>query len=311
MINFVGEIFQVFMGKIIVIGSSNTDMVVKTKRLPGRGETVLGSSYLLNPGGKGANQAVAAARLNGDVIFVTKTGNDLFGEQSKAQFDKEGIDTSFIIKDLKNPSGIALIAVDEDGENFIVVAPGSNAALSAYDISDDIYLRDADDVFLMQLEIPVSTVEYVAGRAAEKGNRIILNPAPVRYLSQELLGCLYLITPNEGEAELLTGISIRDTASAARAAEKLYQMGVKNVVITMGAGGAFILSDKVEKVIPVIPVKALDSTAAGDIFNGALAVAVSEGKSLEEAVIFANKAAAISVTRMGAQVSAPYRWEVI
>ncbi len=299
------------MGKIIVIGSSNTDMVVKTKRLPGRGETVLGSSFLLNPGGKGANQAVAAARLNGDVIFVTKTGNDLFGEQSKYQFDKEGIDTSFIISDPKNPSGVALIAVDEEGENFIVVAPGSNAALSAFDISDDIYLRDEVDVFLLQLEIPVSTVEYVSGRAFEKGNRIILNPAPVRNLSQELLGCLYLITPNEVEAELLTGIGVTDTPSAARAAEKLYQKGVKNVVITMGAAGAFILSDNIEKVIPVIPVRALDSTAAGDIFNGALAVAVSEGKSLEEAVIFANKAAAISVTRMGAQASAPYRWEVV
>ncbi len=299
------------MGKIIVIGSSNTDMVVKTKRLPGRGETVLGSSFLLNPGGKGANQAVAAARLKGDVIFVTKTGNDLFGEQSKDLFRKEGIDTGYIIKDHKNPSGVALIAVDEEGENFIVVAPGSNAALSAFDISDDVYLRDADDVFLMQLEIPVSTVEYVAARAAEKGNRIILNPSPVRNLSHELLGCLYLITPNEREAELLTGINVADTASAAKAAEKLYQKGVRNVVITMGASGAFVLSDNIDKFIPVIPVKALDSTAAGDIFNGALAVAISEGKGLEEAVTFANKAAAISVTRMGAQVSAPYRWEVV
>jgi len=243
----VNKIFSaVIMSKIIVIGSSNTDMVVKTKRLPGRGETVLGSSFLLNPGGKGANQAVAAARLKGDVIFVTKTGNDLFGEQSKDLFRKEGIDTSYIIKDHKNPSGVALIAVDEEGENFIVVAPGSNAALSAFDISDDVYLRDADDVFLMQLEIPVSTVEYVAARAAEKGNRIILNPSPVRNLSHELLGCLYLISPNEGEAELLTGINVSDTASAARAAEKLYQKGVRNVVITMGASGAFVLSDNIE-----------------------------------------------------------------
>jgi len=298
------------MSRIIVIGSSNTDMVVKSKKLPSRGETILGGTFLMNPGGKGANQAVAAARLKGNVTFVTKTGNDLFGDQSKQLFDIEGIDTRFIIKDLKNPSGIALITVDESGENCIVVAPGSNGTLSAYDIDDEVYGNDPSDVFLMQLEIPVSTVDYVAQKVAEKGNRVILNPAPARQLSNDLLNSLCVITPNEVEAELLTGIKVKDVLSAEKAAEKLFRKGVGNVVITMGAAGAYVHNQEISKLIPVVPVKAVDSTAAGDVFNGALAVALSEGKNLEEAVAFANKAASISVTRMGAQASAPYRNEL-
>ncbi len=298
------------MGKIIVIGSSNTDMVVKCKKLPSPGETIIGGTFFMNPGGKGANQAVAAARLNGNVTFVTKTGNDLFGDQAVHLFDLEGIETKYIIKDPKNPSGIALIAVDENGENCIVVAPGSNAALSAYDINDEVFKADIPDVYLMQLEIPVSTVEFVAQRMAEKGNRVILNPAPARQLSPDLLSSLYVITPNEIEAELLTGIRVVDTLTAEKAAEKLRDKGVRNVIITLGAAGAFLLTDKISKVIQVVPVKAVDTTAAGDVFNGALAVAISEGKDLEEAVSFANKAASISVTRMGAQASAPHRNEV-
>jgi ribokinase len=298
------------MNRIIVIGSSNTDMVVKSKKLPAPGETILGGTFLMNPGGKGANQAVAAARLDGNVTFIAKTGNDLFGEQSLHIFKNEGIDTRFIIRDKKNPSGIALISVDENGENAIIVAPGSNAALSAYDIDDAAYEADPSDVFLMQLEIPVSTVEFVAERVSEKGVRVILNPAPARSLSNDLLRCLYLITPNETEAEILTGIKVVDPSSAKQSAEKLIQKGVRNVVITMGAAGAFMLTDDFTGMVPVVPVKAVDTTAAGDVFNGALAVAISEGMGLKDAVDFANKAASISVTRMGAQASAPYRREV-
>jgi len=298
------------MGRIVVIGSSNTDMVVKSKKIPGPGETVIGGAFLMNPGGKGANQAVSAARLKGNVTFVTKTGSDLFGDQAKDLFNKEGIDTRFIIKDLKNPSGVAIISVDENGENCIVVAPGSNATLSAYDISEEAYGNDPSDVFLMQLEIPVSTVEFVAQKVAQKGNRVILNPAPARQLSDDLLRSLYLITPNEVEAEILTGIKVNDALSAEKSAEKIHSKGAVNVIITMGGAGAYLLSERVSKMIPVVPVKAVDSTAAGDVFNGALAVALSEGKDLEESVDFANKAASISVTRMGAQASAPYRNEI-
>ena len=264
----------------------------------------------MNPGGKGANQAVAAARLNGRVTLVTKTGNDYFSEEAKHIFDFEGIETKYIVNDPRNPSGIALIMVDQDGENCIVVAPGSNGTLSAYDIDDEVYGDDPSDVFLMQLEIPVSTVEFVAERVSSRGNRVILNPAPVKQLSNELLKCLYIITPNEIEAELLTGIKVTDASSAEKCAEKLKSRGPQNVIITMGAAGAYLLTENISRVIPVVPVRALDTTAAGDVFNGALAVAISEGRNLGEAVRFANTAAAISVTRMGAQSSAPYRKEI-
>ena len=298
------------MSRIIVIGSSNTDMVIKSKKLPSPGETILGGTFLMNPGGKGANQAVAAARLGGNVTFVTKTGNDMFGAEARQLFDKERIDTRYIIKDDINPSGVALINVDENGENSIVVASGSNGTLSAYDIDDNIFETGPSDLFLMQLEIPVSTVEFVAQKAAGKGNRVILNPAPARQLSDDLLSCLYLITPNETEAELLTGIKVYDVATAEKAALVLHDKGIQNVIITMGATGAYLLTGAISEMITVIPVKAIDTTAAGDVFNGALAVAISEGQELEEAVRFANKAASISVTRMGAQASVPYRSEI-
>jgi ribokinase len=299
------------MGRIIVIGSSNTDMVIKSKKLPAPGETILGGTFLMNPGGKGANQAVAAARLKGNVTFVAKTGNDVFGSESKQLFDKENIDTRYLIRDDINPSGVALINVDENGENSIVVASGSNGTLSAYDIHEEVFNTDADDIFLMQLEIPAGTVEFVAQKAFGKGNRVILNPAPARRLSNDLLSCLYMIIPNETEAEILTGIKVTDAETAEKAARELYTKGVKNVVITMGGNGSFLFTPTNSKMISVVPVKAIDTTAAGDVFCGALAVALSEGKNIEEAVIFANKAAAISVTRMGAQASAPHRNEIV
>ena len=298
------------MNRIIVIGSSNTDMVVKSRKIPSPGETIIGGTFLMNPGGKGANQAVSAARLKGNVTFVTKTGNDLFGEQIKHIFDFEGIDTRYIVKDPKNPSGIALIMVDQNGENCIVVAPGSNGTLSAYDIAEEVYGSNPSDVFLLQLEIPVSTVEFVAQKVFERGNRVILNPAPAKQLSDDLLTCLYLITPNENETELLTGIKVTDASSAEKAAEKLLRKGVKNVIITMGAAGAYLLTEKVSKLIPVVPVRALDTTAAGDAFTAGLAVARAEGRSLTDAVRLANAAGALTCTRLGAQLSLPSRAEV-
>lgn len=298
------------MGRIIVIGSSNTDMVVKVKRIPSPGETVLGGTFFMNPGGKGANQAVSAARLNGNVTFVTKVGFDLFGERSKSLFEKEGIDIRFIIKDPENPSGIALISVDENGENCIVVAPGANMTLSAYDINDEVFNTTKEDVFLMQLEIPLSTVEFVAEKASSHGSKVILNPAPAKQLPNYLLSTLFAITPNEVEAEILTGIPVDDPLTAGKAADKLFSRGIKNVIITMGAAGAYLRSEKITQMVPVVPVKAADTTAAGDVFTAALAVAISEGKDILEAVNFANRAAAISVTRLGAQASAPYRREL-
>ncbi len=299
------------MKKIIVIGSSNTDMVIKTDKIPIPGETVIGGIFLMNPGGKGANQAVAASRLGGKVTFVAKIGDDLFGSQTTKFLKKEGIDTSYIVKDSELPSGIALITVDSEGENSIVVAPGSNHNLLVEDIDSDILTGEKYNVMLIQLEIPLMTVEYAVLTAAESGIKVILNPAPAQKLHDYLLRHVWLITPDEIEAEILTGIKVHNQATADTAATYLLRKGVKNVIITMGAEGAYIKSENFTEMFPGIKVKAVDTTAAGDVFNGALSVATAEGKGLREAVIFANKAASICVTRMGAQASAPYREEIM
>ena len=296
--------------KIWVVGSSNTDMVIKTGHLPRPGETVLGGTFFMNPGGKGANQAVAAARMGGKVSFVCKTGNDIFGHQSQLLFEEEGIDTSYVFSDPVHPSGVALITVDEKAENCIVVASGANAHLLPQDLSETGKDIDEAYILLMQLEIPLETVEYVAKTAFEKNKKVILNPAPARTLPASLLRHLYMITPNETEAEIITGVEITDEASALEAARILNKMGVQLVVITMGSKGAFVYGEGKARMIPALKVKAVDTTAAGDVFNGALTVALSEGKGLIDAVRFATKASAISVTRVGAQSSIPYRNEV-
>jgi len=298
------------MTKILVIGSSNTDMVIKTKKLPAPGETILGGKFLMNPGGKGANQAVAAARLGGKVRFITKRGNDLFGNQTVGLLMREGIDTEYIVKDAELPSGVALITVDDNGENSIVVAPGSNGNLLKEDIPMSIFKTEKTEILLLQLEIPIETVEYSAIAATEHNIKVILNPAPACQLSGRLLNHVWLITPNETEAEILTGVTITDMASVKRAAKIINQAGVKNVIITMGESGAFVMSEDFTGLVPGIKVSPVDTTAAGDVFNGALAVALAEGQEMKDAVLFANKAASIAVTRMGAQASAPYRNEI-
>ncbi len=295
---------------ITVIGSSNTDMVIKTSKLPAPGETILGGRFLMNTGGKGANQAVAAARLGGKVTFVGKIGDDIFGKKAVQQLEDEGINVDFVTVDPENPSGVALITVDRDAENSIVVAPGSNGTLSSADFDKALSVLDRSDFVLMQLEIPISTVEYIARLAALKQKKVILNPAPAATLSDELLRNLYLITPNETEVELLTGINVMDEQSALKAATQLHEKGVEVVIITMGAAGAFLLANGTSELIKAPKVEAIDTTAAGDTFNGALVVALSEGKTIQESIVFANKAAAISVTRIGAQSSVPYRKEI-
>lgn len=296
--------------KILVVGSSNTDMVIKTEHLPRPGETVLGGTFFMNPGGKGANQAVAIARLGGYVSFICKTGSDIFGHQSQQLFEEEGIETSYIFSDSKNPSGVALITVDAHAENCIVVASGANAALLPSDLASAVEAIEEADLVLLQLEIPMDTVEYVAEAAYRKGKKVILNPAPAQALSPSLLRHLSIITPNEMEAEMISGIRITDENSAREAARAIVGMGVECVIITLGAKGALIHCDGADEFIPALRVEAVDTTAAGDVFNGALTVALAEERSLAEAVRFACKASAISVTRVGAQSSAPYRIEV-
>ncbi|MGI8952203.1 MAG: ribokinase [Chitinophagaceae bacterium] len=298
------------MKTIAVVGSSNTDMVIKTERLPAPGETILGGNFFMNAGGKGANQAVAAARLNGNVFFIAKIGNDIFGKNAMELFNNEGINTDHILTDQKNPSGIALITVDANGENCIAVASGANAFLFEDDLRNAQKILEQAHVILMQLEIPVSTVEYVAEIAYQNNKKIILNPAPACKLSDELLKKIYIITPNEKESEMLTGIVIQDIDSAKQAAKLLSKKGIEIVIITLGSNGALIYNNKEFFLIPTLAVDAIDTTAAGDVFNGALAVAISEQKNIVEAVQFANCAAAISVTKLGAQASAPHRNEV-
>lgn len=297
--------------KIIVAGSTNMDMVVKTSHIPAHGETVLGGSFFMNPGGKGANQAVAAARLGGNVIFISKMGNDVFGKQSFQLFEEEGIDTQYIFSDDELPSGVALITVDDEGENSIVVAPGANAHLFPSDIKEVLPQIDNAGIILMQLEIPLQTVEYIVEYASSKGITIILNPAPAATLSSALLNHIDIITPNKTEASMLSGIEVNSMETAKDAALAIHKMGVKNVVITMGSLGALVFTNGVYEIVPAQVVETVDSTAAGDVFNGALAVYLSEGKTLIEAVNFSCEAAAISVTRLGAQSSIPYRNELI
>ena len=298
------------MSQILVVGSSNTDMVVKTRKLPAPGETVLGGTFLMNPGGKGANQAVGAARLGGQVTFVAKVGNDIFGQQAVSGFQQEGINTIYILTDNDHPSGVALINVDESGENCITVAPGSNAYLQPDDTNTALQATPADTLLLLQLEIPLPTVEYVVREAAVRKLRVILNPAPAQKLPTDLFPNLFLITPNETEAELLTGIHVTDLVTAEQAAQKFHEMGVSNVVITLGSKGAYLHTGTTGQLITSPVVKAVDSTAAGDCFNGALTVALAEGKNLPDAVAFGCQAASISVTRMGAQASMPKRSEI-
>lgn len=293
---------------ILVIGSSNTDMVIKANRLPGPGETILGGTFFMNPGGKGANQAVAAARLGGNVTFICKTGNDIFGRQAAELFKKEGINTDHLLSDATHPSGVALITVDNNAENCIVVASGANANLSTADVAKEVI--EQSSIVLMQLEIPLDTVKYVASTASKKGIKVILNPAPAYELADELLANISVITPNEKEAEMLTGIKIDNIESARLAALKLKERGVESVIITLGDNGALLLHEDIFTHIPAFAVEAVDTTAAGDVFNGALVVALSEGKNLLEATTFACKSSAISVTRLGAQSSAPYKSEV-
>ena len=295
---------------ITVIGSSNTDMVVMTSHFPAPGETILGGEFLMNAGGKGANQAVAAARSGGQVSFVGKVGTDIFGENAIENIKKEGIDVSGISTDPEAASGVAQIIVDEKGENSIVVAPGANLKLSKADIDKAENQISKADILLMQLEIPVDTIVHAAKKAHSLGKKVILNPAPAQELPNELFEYLYMITPNESETELLTGIKVTDQSSAAEAAKALKTRGVENIIITMGSQGAFVFTDELEQIVPAFEVQAVDTTAAGDCFNGALAVGLGLGMNMIESVRYANRAASIAVTRAGAQVSMPYREEV-
>lgn len=298
------------MRKIVVLGSTNTDMVIAGKKIPVPGETISGGTFLMNPGGKGANQAVAVARLSakrGQCVFIAKVGDDLFGRETAVRMKKDGIDAKLVV-DRRNPSGTALILVAPNGQNVISVALGSNGTLSPKDIAKFRTDIEGAAALLMQLETPIETVAAAVKWASAKGVPVILNPAPAAKLPKDLYRCLDWITPNETEAELLTGVKVTDAKSAQKAVDVFVKRGVKHVVITMGIKGAYC--GDCGRIFPAKKAKAVDCVAAGDTFNGAFVVALAEGKSCAEAIAFAQAASAISVTRPGAQSSIPFRKEV-
>lgn len=293
--------------KVIVVGSSNMDLVVKSERIPAVGETILGGDFLMVPGGKGANQAVAAARLGAEVYFIARLGEDIFAEASLKNFRKVGVKTKYINRTSNAPSGVALIAVDNKGNNLIVVAPGANSMLSV----DDVRKAEADietsGAVVAQLEIPIETVEFAAELAHKHKVPFILDPAPARDLSPALLQKVDILTPNETEAQMLTDVKVEDEKSARAAAEKLLDAGVRAVIVTMGSTGYLLAQNASFNFVEAPKVKAVDSTAAGDAFTGALACGIAAGKAVDDAAAFANCVAAVSVTKMGAQPSMPTR----
>lgn len=298
------------MSKIVVIGSSNIDLIARVAHLPQPGETVGNATFMEANGGKGANQAVAAARLHGDVMLVTCVGDDPAGEALRRHFAAEGVNTFAISVTRKAPTGTALIFVAEDGENAIAVAPGANNHLLRCDIDAAGGYIAAADYALLQLEIPLDSVCYAAAKAHRNGVKVVLNPAPAMALPDELLRKLYLLTPNRTECERLTGMHINNIDDATLAADILLEKGVQNIIVTLGRDGALFKNAQTCEAFPAHQVKAVDTTAAGDVFNGALVVALSEGRTFHNAICFASAAAALSVTRMGAQTSIPRREEV-
>lgn len=294
------------MGKIVIIGSSNTDLVVKTEHIPASGETVMGNNLMIASGGKGANQAVAAKRLGGDVVFVAKLGKDFFGDNIFSLLMEEGFAPQYLMREEDSASGVALVTVDKAGENCIVVATGANYYWTKNDVDRVREEISTAEIVLLQLEIPMDIVRYIVDIAYSFGVKVILNPAPVACLDDDLLAKLYMITPNEAECRRICGTE----DDFVRNAKVLLDKGVKNVVVTLGGKGSAIVSRNGVKMIPARKVKVVDTTAAGDTFNGALCVALAGGRELEDAVRFATDAAAISVTRPGAQPSVPTLDEV-
>jgi ribokinase len=291
--------------RIVVVGSVNADMVVKSQWIPKPGETVTGGQFVMAAGGKGANQAVAAARLGAAVTFVAKVGQDMFGDQAVANYQQEGMDTRFIARDPQHATGVALIMVDDKGENLISVASGANHSLTPADVDRAAEAIRGADMVMLQLEIPMEVVEHSAALAAAAGVPVILNPAPAAPLSPDVLRHVTYLTPNESEAERLTGLPVHDEATARAAAQKLLDSGVRCVILTMGAKGALLVTAEDARVAPAFFVEARDTTAAGDAFCGGVACAIARGAPLFDAVREASLVAAFSVTRLGAQPSLP------
>ncbi|MFQ2110120.1 ribokinase [Aeromonas rivipollensis] len=298
------------MNRLVVLGSVNADHVLRVPHFPRPGETLTGHSYQVVPGGKGANQAVAAARLGAAVSFIARIGDDAIGQQMKTGFANDGIDVSAVELDDKLPTGIAIIYVSDEGENSIGLSTEANGALDIAMVKRHEAMIAGAHTLLLQLEVPLDSVLEAARLARAHGTRVVLNPAPAQPLSADLLALVDLITPNQTEAELLTGVKVTGEASAAQASARFHQMGIADVMITLGSQGVYCSNAEQQALIPGFRVEAVDTTAAGDTFNGALLAAELAGADFHSAVRFAHGAAALSVTRFGAQSSIPGKQEV-
>jgi len=296
--------------RILVIGSANVDMIIKVPHIPRPGETILGGDFFKVQGGKGANQAVAAARAGGNVIFAGCVGNDSLGADTLTCLKKEGIDVSFVKISPDKPTGVALINVAATGENSIAVAPGANHAVTPDDIQAIEHVIAEAQIVLLQHEIPVPAIRTAIEIASVHKIPVILNPAPAFPIASDLLSKIEYLTPNEHEAAMITGPGQEDETDPHRLAARLIEMGCGQIIITLGEKGALYATPGRTDLIPGFPVKAVDTTAAGDTFNGYLAVAIASGKPIQEAIRLANKAASVSVTRMGAQSSIPVLSEI-
>lgn len=295
---------------VVVIGSYNTDLTIKSSRIPQPGETVIGGMFSEGGGGKGANQAVAASRAGADVSFVARLGSDPLGNAGLQRLREELVDTRFVVQDAQHPTGVAFIVVDETGENSIVVASGANALLSIADIVTAQPVISGSNVVLVQLESPMDTVRAAIVRAHAAGTLVILNPAPAQPLDPALLKDVDIITPNKVEAEMITGITVSGEESLRSIVQKFLSFGVKHVLITLGPNGVFAGSKERMEFLPAYAVSTVDSTGAGDVFSGALAAFISEGLPVDQAARKAIAAASLSVTKLGAQTSAPTRGEI-
>lgn len=292
-------------GGIIVVGSLNMDLVVRAPRLPQVGETIIGSEFGTYPGGKGANQAVAAARLGGAVKMIGRVGKDDFGQALLGNVSDNGVDTSFILRDPQSATGVALITVDDAGRNTIVVASGANARLTPEDVLRAQSAFEGAAVLLLQLETPLLTISAAIGLARSHGLQVVLNPAPAQTLDVELLKATDYLIPNQTELALLAGVQPLDKAIAV-----LQGWGVANLIVTLGEQGVLVAQDGRQTRLPAHQVNVVDTTAAGDAFLGAFAVALTEGLSTVEAAAWGNAAGALAVTRPGAQPSLPDKAEL-
>lgn len=298
------------MGNIVVIGSSNVDMIMKLSRLPKLGETITDGEFVQVFGGKGANQAVAAARAGGNVTFVNCVGEDAYADMMIANFAKDGIKTEFIFKEKGVPSGTALVMIGDAGKNYLAVAPGANYKLTPAHVDKSIKAIEAADMVIIQLEIPINTTKYILDLCQKLNKKVIYNLAPVQVFDLSYLSKVHLFVVNETEAEELTKLDVKSNEEVEIAAQKLLSYGAENVIITLGSEGCYFTNHKEKYFLPSFKVQALDTTAAGDTYCGSLAVALTEGKSWKDAIRFASAASAISVTKLGAQPSVPFRKEI-